>query len=250
MKQPVPDLKWLPSAVDWDFRSVTEAECRVACHWEHAREIHQLTEGVIRGASGTIGAKEGQVSAGVGIKSALFPRAWCSLAAEERVRLVDTYSPAPALQVRPLANVLERAQPAERAGAQSPRHLHRGAYVIRPNFSGAGVEAVIKQFELWARMEAKKHTRSPRAKAAAPPFDLLKWLAVGRVDAARVAAKLTYEVARVALMEYRRANPRLDPNGVFPIYASHGAWSKARRDAERFRIRFLSNGSIILSGRY
>jgi hypothetical protein len=32
------DLKWLPPAEEWDFRSVTEVECPVACHWEYERE--------------------------------------------------------------------------------------------------------------------------------------------------------------------------------------------------------------------
>jgi hypothetical protein len=37
------DFKWLPPTEEWDFRSVTEDECRVACHWEYERQDSRST---------------------------------------------------------------------------------------------------------------------------------------------------------------------------------------------------------------
>jgi len=38
LKPQAVDFKWLPPAEEWDFRGVTEDECRVACHWEYERQ--------------------------------------------------------------------------------------------------------------------------------------------------------------------------------------------------------------------
>ena len=263
MKRATKDSRWLPPPVEWDFRSITQTECRIACHWEYTRDIQNFLKASIRTPARATPAEPQKDSSspqtpegrtfraipGLGSESKLFPRAWRSLAADERARVLAAILPMPALQVRALADVLERAKWADRVGATG-KYWNQGAYVIRPNFSAAGVEAVIKEFEGWARQEAKKYTRSPRAKAAGPPFDLLKWLAVDRIDVARSVAAITYEEARESLIEYRRENPCLDRNGVFPMYASQGAWSKAKRDAGEFRTRFLSDASLILGSQY
>jgi hypothetical protein len=106
---------------------------------------------------------------------------------------------------------------------------------------------VIKEFEKWARKEAKQHRQSRRAQAAELPFDALKWLAVLRLDQARRKALVTIERARESLSAYQRANPRPDINGVFPTYASDGAWVKARNDARRCQSKSMNNPSFLLA---
>ena len=44
MKKQAVDLNWLPAHEEWDFRSIAEAECRIACHWEYAREVEPLLD--------------------------------------------------------------------------------------------------------------------------------------------------------------------------------------------------------------
>jgi hypothetical protein len=108
------------------------------------------------------------------------------------------------------------------------------------------VEVIIKEFEKWARKEAKNYAQSPRAKAAEPPFDVLKWLSVYRLENKRRETGITYEKAQQSLAEYRRGKAKADANDVFPVYASHGAWSKARRDAERVRARVIGDSAFLL----
>jgi hypothetical protein len=179
-------------------------------------------------------------------KSAFFPRAWASLSAAERASIVGAVAPLPALQVRTLREFVARTNGAVDPKAEVFERLSQGAYVIRPNFSALGVEVIIKEFEKWARKEAKGYARSPRAKAAEPPFDLLKWLSVYRLEGKRCEAGITYEKAQESLSEYRRETRKPDPNNVFPIYASHGAWSKARRDAERVRAKVIRDPALLL----
>ena len=82
----------------------------------------------------------------------------------------------------------------------------QGAYVIRPNFTVFGVEAVIRELKAWARREARNYRQSPRAKAAEPPFDLLKWLAVYRLEEKRREVGITYEAAQESLRAYREGD--------------------------------------------
>jgi hypothetical protein len=250
MKKEAVDMSWLPAREEWDFRSVTETECRVACHWEYARDIRQLARAAIVRPSG-IGVQnekaEGEViKRDIVTKNAFFPRAWTNLSAAERTSVLGAVAPPPPLQVRTLREFVARANWIVDPKAEQFERLSQGAYVIRPNFSALGVEVIIKEFEKWARKEAKNYARSPRAKAAEPPFDLLKWLSVYRLEAKRCEAGITYETAQESLREYRRGNGKPDPNDVFPVYASHGAWSKARRDAERVRAKVIGDFAFLL----
>lgn len=106
---------------------------------------------------------------------------------------------------------------------------------------------MIKEFEKWARQEAKQYPPSRRAQAAEPPFDALKWLAVARLDKARRQAGVTIEKARETLLAYRQANRSDGLNDVFPAYASDGAWSKARNDAQRCQTKSLGDPAHLLA---
>jgi len=262
MKNQTVDLSWLPAGEEWDFRSVAKAECRIACHWEYSRQLEPLRdpkafrpkflEGKLI-ASKDAGKPARRPSEPVRqdavTRSPLFPRPWAGLSEAERASVVQAVQPLPPLQVRPLYQVLERAGWTMNNKEMAQR-FSAGAYVIRPNFSSLGVEVIIREFESWARKEAKNYRQSPRAKAAEPPFDLLKWLSVHRLEERRRAAHINYEAAQEAVKEYRRRNPLRDPDDVFPIYSSHGAWSKAQRDAGRTLGRLLIDSTLLISAYY
>ena len=229
------DLKWLPPAEEWDFRPVTEHECRVACHWEYERQSTSR-----HGA----GHKHFPVNYRQAARE-LFPQAWMTLAKEQRTKVVESFLPRPVLQVRKLREFLKRMPVNGTNPEIFQAYLHQ-SYVVIPNFGLHGVEAVIKEFEKWARTEAKQHPRSPRAQAAELPFDTLKWLAVLRLDGARRKAGVTIERARETVEGYRHAYRKPDPNGVFPAYASDGAWSKAKNDATKCQAKSSNDPSTLL----
>jgi len=174
MKQKAADLKWLPPAEEWDFRSVTPVECRVAACWEYERENLPLRI-IQSGAAKTPflpplfrqPARE------------VFPQPWNKSSPEQRVKIVESFFSSPALQVRKLREFLKR-MPVNQAHPELVQRFLHQSYVIIPNFQVNGVEAVIAEFERWARAEAKNYPSSRRAKAAELPFDTLKWLAVAR----------------------------------------------------------------------
>lgn len=260
MKNESVSLMWLPPSAEWDFRSVTEAECRMACYWEYARDMRpHLEPGT--GRPRLLAKKRGQMPGKlrdmvvpVGelvkeepvTKSPLFPKAWSSLTAEERAGVMASVEPFRALRVRSLNDTIEKARWALVENSDMARRYRRGAYVIWPSFSVFGVEAVIRELKAWARREARNYPRSPRAKAAEPPFDLLKWLAVWRLESKRKQAGITYEAAQESLQLYRTKNRRQNPNDVFPAYTAHGAWAKARRDAERIRTKVFLDQCYLL----
>jgi hypothetical protein len=262
MKKQAVDLSWLPAREEWDFRSVAKAECRIACHWEYAREIepmmdHKAFRPRVVGDKARLVDDTGHAGRELPVrvrrdsvtKSPLFPRPWVGLSAAERASLVQEVEPLPPLHVRPLYHVLERAGWTAN-NKEMARQFSAGAYVIRPNFSALGVELIIKEFENWARKEARNYRQSPRAKAAEPPFDLLKWLSVYRLEQKRQTARINYEAAQESVREYRRCNPHRNPDDVFPIYSSRGAWSKARRDAGRTMMKVLGDATLLLRDSY
>ena len=236
----------------------------MACYWEYARDMRPVTaagdlpprmvsdeRGSIAGPlAGVAAVGDGWVRRDPVTKSPLFPRAWATLTATERAGVIGAVEPLRALRVRTLDETVEKAKWALVENTAQARRYRQGAYVIRPNFSIFGVEAVIKELKAWARREAKKYGRSPRAKAAEPPFDLLKWLAVYRLEEKRHQVGITYEAAQESLRAYRAKNARLDPNAVFPAYATHGAWSKARRDATGIRRQVSVDQSFLLRNWY
>ena len=114
MKKPVPDLSWLPPREEWDFRSLTRAECRVACHWEYARETHKRVAATFRNPDEVSAVKK---TAGYAMREhaksycpanyrqparELFPQPWTSLTKEQRATVLGSFYPIPALQVRNL----------------------------------------------------------------------------------------------------------------------------------------------------
>lgn len=244
MKASVLDISWLPAREEWDFRAVTVAECPIACHWEYARQISQ---NLVPHSSGLAKASPRSYVPTIyrQVAKELFPQAWGALTAEQRAKILSSFYAIPSVRVRKLGDFLKRMQG---ASLEIQRAYAESSYVVQPNFSVHGVEAVIKEFEVWARKEAKQHRQSPRAKAAEPPFNALKWLAVLRVEAVRCQAGINFERAQEALINYRLQHPRLDASGVFPIYASHGAWSKARTDAQRLLTKVLTDSSDLLAG--
>ena len=257
MNKAVPDSSWLPPRDEWDFRAVTPAECRVACHWEYSRDIRRVTDAALRSPQKLSGTKPPAGRTPLPYfppnyrqpAAALFPRPWLSLTKDQRAAILDTFYPVPAVQIRKLGDFLRRWQGVKGPPQDGLRSwLESYSYVLQPNFTLCGVEAVLREFEAWARDEAKHYPPAPHAKAAELPFDALKWLAVSRLEDARRNARLSFDQARLALMAYRRKNPLKDRSDAFPIYASHGAWSKARADAARCRTALLRQPAFFLAG--
>jgi hypothetical protein len=239
IQPPVVDFSWLPPAKEWDFRAITEKECRIACHWEYARQDYRSTSPF----------RDGQKCHPKNYRQAameLFPQAWITLTTEQREKVIRSFAPVPALQVRKLEEFFKR-MPSSGMNPDIHEAFLKNAYVVIPSFSLHGVEAVIKAFEKWARQESKQYRRSRRAQAAELPFDTLKWLAVLRLDAARRMAGVTIGTARDTLKIYLKKNLQLDVGGVFPAYASDGAWSKASRDAKRCQDQSRNNPSLLLA---
>jgi hypothetical protein len=222
-----PDLSWLPPAQEWDFRSVTAGQCRVAAYWEYEREYIPVRLIQSGGAQSPAMPPVFRQAA-----RELFPQAWTTLSNEQRAKVVESFPVYPALQVRKLREFLRR-MPAYGVHPDITQHLLHHSFVIIPGFRVHGVEVVIRDFEKWARQEAKNYPSSRRAQAAELPFDTLKWLAVARLEAARnKVKKLTIEMARMAVAEYQRQHRQVDVGGVFPIYQSDGAWLKAKQNAQ------------------
>ncbi len=233
------DFKWLPPTKEWDFRSVTEDECRVACHWEYERQDSRSTSKL--GGQNYVPVNYHQAA------RELFPQAWITLTPEQRAKVVKSFLPSPVIQVRKLREYLKRL-PVNGANPEIFQACLHHAYVVVPNFRGHGVEAVIKEFAKWARQEAKQHPPARRAQAAELPFDALKWLAVLRLDQARRQAGVTIERARETVSAYRQKHPQVVCHGdVFPVYASDGAWSKARNDATKSQAKSKINPSYLLA---
>jgi hypothetical protein len=257
MKAISSDYSWLPPSEEWDFRSITVSECRIACHWEYSRQISQVISHhapIDAKGTGKNSVSRNQIAQpyfpAIYRQAAreFFPQAWMSLTKEQRTKVTGSFYAMPALQVRKLGDYLERMKWSTSATPKTMQPYLEYSYVIQPNFSVRGVEAVMKEFEAWARKEAKQYHPSPRAKGAEPPFDALKWLAVLRVEEARSKARVRFENAQESLAAYRKKNPQPDSNGVFPVYASQGAWSKARADAQRLQSKTMNGSSELLAG--
>lgn len=251
MIKKAPDLNWLPPREEWDFRSVRPEECRLACYWEYGREFRigfgLPTARTLRQetTTGTVG--EIWTPAQTEEKA----RPWLAMTAAERAKVIAAHPVLPAVQVRTLREAMNRMPMAVRNNPTSWQQFAQGAYVMRPNFVLHGVEAVIKELESWARREAEKYPRSPRAKAAQEPFHLLKQLATLRLEQQRRAAGLTYQTASQALHEYRKKNPLASLGDVFPgNYGSQGAWSKACKDAQKTGKQVAKDSAVLLRGSY
>src|SRR5215471_4230375 len=120
MRRQTVSLAWLAPAEDWDFRSVTKAECRIACYWEYARDMRPLAAAgalpgrLVSGERGPVAGSSGGAVAWVRqdpvTKSPLFPKAWASLTVAERADVMRTVEPFRALWVRTLGEMVEKAK--------------------------------------------------------------------------------------------------------------------------------------------
>jgi len=270
------DLTWLPPQEEWDFRSITNEECRFACHWEYARQIHAATShasrlignGVSEAAVNDAKVLGWRPSNYHGVAREMFPRAWLAMTTEQRGKVIASFHRLPAVAVRRLDDFLQRMNWSKGIpdGKETARVLEH-TWVIQPHFGVYGAPAVVAELRAWARDQSKRYRRTPRARAAELPFDELKWLAVLRLEGARCAANdamktraeaagtmvgrkdiISVEKTAVAIKNYRKHNPIPDPNGVLPIYRSAGAWTKAWQDAERCKMKVLSDTSQHLAG--
>jgi hypothetical protein len=111
--------------------------------------------------------------------------------------------------------------------------LRDSDYVLTVNFLRAGTERIVPALGSWARDEAKKLPRAPRAKAAEPPYDCLKWLATYRLEEARRRAGVGFKDVQPALQKYLNANRLENSAETLPIYASRRSWIRAKGAAKR-----------------
>lgn len=214
----------------------------MACHWEYAREIdtvygakQRASWGEENGPSGDEGSYGCPIVMKLAANGVPFPTAWTRLTEEQRDKAFAIVPLLPPCQIRKLKEEMDlRLEIDEKTDWRALQWENEGVYVIRPNFSAAGVTAVIADFAAWAQKEKEKYQRSPRAKAAQLPFAQLRWLSVMRLDRCRKNAGKTVKQAQLTLQEYRRVSAMDFENDVFPQYATEGAWCKARGDGEKF----------------
>ena len=239
LKPQAVDFKWLPPAEEWDFRSLTKRECRVACHWEYAREDSRSMPKFPNGQNHCPQNYRGAARE-------LFPQLWTTLTKAEREQVLKSFSLAPALQVHKLGDFLKRVT-LSGVSSEIPASFLSHAYVIIPSFTGRGVVAVTRQFGKWASAESKQYPPSPKAQAAELPFDALKWLAVLRIDEARRQAAVTIKKARATVEAYGLQHAFNHHDDVFPNYTSDGGWSKARTDALKCLTQARTNPAYLLA---
>src|SRR5262245_22139398 len=120
MRKETVSLAWLAPAEEWDFRSVTKAECRIACYWEYARDMRppamagplprRLVSDVHGPVAGFSAGSAGWVRQDPATRSPLFPKAWASLTAAERADVIQGVEPFRALWVRTLEETVDKAK--------------------------------------------------------------------------------------------------------------------------------------------
>jgi hypothetical protein len=101
------------------------------------------------------------------------------------------------------------------------------------DFERCGTEAVLRSASHVLRQEAKNHPRSRRGKGAAPPFEMLKWVAALRLEMARQMAGLSFGDVQAALRAHQQEFPIVEASPTLPLYSGHGAWCKALSDARK-----------------
>ena len=240
MKDQISDASWLPPREEWDFRAITTDDVRVACLWEYARSSPHICDDLGTWMDGK-GEKTG-LAWYIGCAGPYFPDPWLSFTDghADNVEALDhrqwsaltiyTAQERKVLLKQELTQALKEGRDPMEVIDQ---FLPDEAYVVFAAFNLAGTEKIIPELEGWARREAKRFGGRPKAKAAEPPFDCLKWLAAFRLEVARKQAGIPFEAVQAALRQHQRNNPVTGAAPALPIYASHGAWSKAKRDAER-----------------
>ena len=230
---------WLPPFTEWDFRTIRERESRLACCWEYARSTEVICNGLthwIDGAGGT--TTLGNFICTEGMR---FPEPWVLCGDELRCasELVEPEeSPVTVYSMQARKEfVIREAAEAQADGRDVRELLERllltDGYAVVVDFAGFGGHAAAKALSGWAREEAKKFPQMRRGKGAAPPFEWLKWLAALRLETARKEAGLRFGEVQAALLKHQSEFPIAGASPTLPLYASHGAWSKAIGDARR-----------------
>ena len=237
------DDSWLPPAAEWDFRTVSEAECGMACFWEYARSVP-----AIRAAPGEWGGSGAPFQTALGWclsvdeQDKVFPGPFVSLSDASRKKIAGWGRKlGTATRVRrgddvktSLKGWIDRAMVEGRDWRQGVDHVVKDEmYLLQADFRSWGVGAVVRELTAWARAEAKRLPKRPRGKGADLPYECLKWLAVLRLEAARRLVGVKFGGVQEAVRRHQRACPVQSAAPVLPIYASHGAWSKAKRDAQK-----------------
>lgn len=232
--------EWLPPVTEWDFRSVREKESRLACCWEYARSCPTIHANLTQWLDGPGGLTTlGDFICTHGMR---FPTPWI-MAGDEMPALAASIeaeaSPVTVYSLRTrrefvLREVAEALEDGRDVMEVLNRLLLADGYVMTLAFESAGSHAVVKALAGWAREEANRFPRVRRGKGAAPPFEWLKWLAALRLEEARQEAGVSFAEIQQVLTEHAREHPLPQSAPTLPIYASHGAWSKAIGDARRW----------------
>lgn len=232
--------EWLPPVTEWDFRSIRERESRMACCWEYARSCGAISENLI----GWLDGAGGYTTLGEFIctHGHRFPAPWI-MAGDEMASFAEGIeAEASPITVYSLTlrkdfvmqEVAEAIEDGRDVLALLNKLLLADGYVMTMGFETAGSDAVVKALSGWARQEAKKFPRVRRGKGSAPPFEWLKWLAALRLEAARKEAGVSFAEVQAMLVKHQLEHPIVDASPTLPVYASHGAWSKAIGEARKW----------------
>ena len=230
---------WMPPFTEWDFRTIKESESRPACGWEYARNSGVICNNVPHWLQGAGSITE--LSNYICAEGSRFPEPWIMAGDEVAALAAEVAEEESPITVYPLKAwkeyVMREVAAAQRDGAdvlvELDRLLLSDGYVMTVGFEAWGCHAVGDALTQWARQEAKKFPRVRRGKGAAPPFEWLKWLAALRLESARQEAGVSFAEVQAALAEHQREYPITDGSPTLPLYASHGAWSKAISDARK-----------------
>ena len=233
-------VDWLPPVTEWDFRSIREKESRLACCWEYARScptIHGNLTQWLDGAGGMTTLGDFICTHG-----SRFPTPWIMAGDEMPARAEEIEAEASPITVYSmrtrkefvLREVAEALEDGRDVLSVLQRLLLGEGYVMTLAFESAGSNAVAQALASWAREEANQYPRARRGKGAAPPFEWLKWLAAMRLEEARQEAGVSFCEVQQQLTRHALAHPVHEASPALPIYASHGAWSKAIGDARRW----------------
>jgi len=234
------NVDWLPPETEWDFRSIQVRESRMASCWEYARSVGSICENL----TGWLDGAGGMTTLGdfICTHGHRFPAPWIMAGddvAVEAGRLgaednpITVYS----LPVRKdylIQQVAEAMEDGRDVLALLNRLLLSDGYLLTLDFATSGSEAVAKALSGWARQEAKKFPRVRRGKGSAPPFEWLKWLAALRLELARKEADVSFGEVQATLARHQREHPMVNGSPTLPLYASHGAWSKAIGEARKW----------------
>lgn len=230
---------WLPPFMEWDFRTIKERESRLACCWEYARNTAGICENLSAWIDGAGGATTlGNFICAEGMR---FPEPWVLCSDELRCasELVEAdESPVTVYSMKARKEFVIREVVEAQADGRDVREvlerlLLTDGYAVIVDFEGFGGHAAAKALAGWARDEAKKFPQMRRGKGATPPFEWLKWLAALRLETVRKEAGIRFGEVQAMLARHEREFPIAGASPTLPVYASHGAWSKAIGDARR-----------------